>query len=149
MPGTRLGMIVGQIRRAATWLAGRAPSLGADPARPTVRGHSAGAHLASLLAATTPNDPGPPQTPIAGLLLSGKFDLADIPGSFLKDGTRMTKAEAASTPRSARAHPGPRRIIALGADETPPFHDQTGRLHRQFRSMGIAPDVLPCRGETT
>jgi arylformamidase len=39
MPGTRLPVLVDQVRRAAAWLAAQAPGLGADPARLTVSGH--------------------------------------------------------------------------------------------------------------
>jgi arylformamidase len=139
MPGARLATLVGQVRRAVGWLAAQAPALGADPDRLTVSGHSAGAHLASYLAATGVSDRSAPLTAVAGLLLlSGIYDLAEIPTSFLQDEARMTKAEAADwTPLTARQHAGPRRIVALGADETPPFHDQAARLHRLYRSMDI------------
>lgn len=139
MPGTRLPVLVGQVRRAAAWLAAQARGLGADPARLTASGHSAGAHLASYLAATGLPDTEPPATPVAGLLLlSGIYDLSGIPGSFLKDEARMTPAEAqAWSPLTAHQHAGPRRIIALGAEETPPFHDQAARLHGHFRARGI------------
>ena len=138
MPGTRLGTLVGQVRHAAAWLAAQAPGLGADPARMTVSGHSAGAHLASYLATTGPSDQ-PPTTPVAGLfLLSGIYDLSGIPASFLKDEARMTPAEAAAwSPLTARQHGKAKRIIALGADETPPFHVQAARLHRQYGAVGI------------
>ncbi|WP_137109129.1 alpha/beta hydrolase [Rhodobacter sp. SY28-1] len=144
MPGTRLPVLVDQIRRAAAWVASQARNLGADPARLTVSGHSAGAHLASYLAATGPSDQHPPSTPVAGfLLLSGIYDLSDIPASFLKDEARMTQAEAAAwSPLTAHQHCGPRRIVALGADETPPFHSQAARLHRRFAAAGIASDLM-------
>ena len=144
MPGTRLPVLVDQIRRAAAWLANQARNLGADPARLTVSGHSAGAHLASYLAATSPSDVAPPTTPVAGLLLlSGIYDLSDIPASFLKDEARMTPAEATAwSPLTAHQHGGPRRIVALGADETPPFHAQATRLHRRFAAAGIASDLM-------
>lgn len=144
MPGTRLPVLVGQIRHAAAWLASQARNLGADPTRLTVSGHSAGAHLASYLAATGPSDTATPMTPVAGLLLlSGLYDLADIPGSFLKDEARMTPTEAAAwSPLTAHQHGGPRRIIALGADETPPFHAQAARLHHRFSAVGIDSDLM-------
>lgn len=144
MPGARLSTLIGQVRRAAAWLAAQAVGLGADPARLTVSGHSAGAHLASYLAATGPSDPQPMSCPVAGLLLlSGIYDLADIPTSFLKDEARMTPAEAAAwSPLTAQQHPGPRRIVALGADETAPFHHQAARLHRRFQAGGIASHLL-------
>ena len=144
MPGTRLGTIVGQIRRAAAWLVAQAEALGADASRLTVSGHSAGAHLASYLAATGPAEVDPPLTPIAGLLLlSGIYDLSDIPGSFLKDEARMTAEEAAAwSPLRSRQHVGPKRMIALGAEETPPFHDQANRLHRLFQSVGLESTLI-------
>jgi arylformamidase len=144
MPGVRLATQVAQIRRAATWLAAQAPAMGADPGRLTVSGHSAGAHLASYLAATGRSDPRAPTTPIAGLLLaSGIYDLADIPTSFLKDETQMTRIEAEVwSPLTAHQHAGPRRIIALGANETPPFHQQAARLHRQLQARGPASDLI-------
>lgn len=144
MPGTRLPVLVNQVRRAARWLAVQAPGLGADPSRLTVSGHSAGAHLVSYLAATGPSDTRPPATPVAGLLLlSGIYDLSDIPESFLKTEARMTDAEAAAwSPLTARQHVGPRRIIALGAEETAPFHNQADRLHSLFRKMGIETGLI-------
>src|SRR5690606_37559921 len=56
MPDTRLGTIVSQVRAASTHLVGMAPELGADPGRVTASGHSAGAHLASYLAAIGPEE---------------------------------------------------------------------------------------------
>jgi arylformamidase len=132
MPDTRLANIVAQIRRAATHLAGIAPELGADPARFSVSGHSAGAHLASLLAAEAPGDreangglPGD-LPPLRGLMLvSGIYDLSDIPGSFLKDEARMRDDEArAWSPLQAQHAPGPQRVITRGGTETAPFQDQ-------------------------
>ena len=139
MPGTRLPVLIDQIRRAAAWLALQARSLGADPARLTVSGHSAGAHLASYLAASSPTDQQPPTTPVAGLLLlSGIYDLSAIPTSFLKDEARMTPDEASQwSPLTARHQVGPKRILALGADETSPIHTQAARLHQQYRASGI------------
>lgn len=132
MPGTRLPVLVDQVRRAAAWLVEQAPALGADPSRFTASGHSAGAHLVSYLAATGPEDPAPPQTPVAGLMLvSGIYDLSGIPGSFLKDEAKMTVAEAVAwSPLTSRQHNGPHRIVALGAEETAPFHEQARRLHQ-------------------
>jgi len=131
MPGTRLGTIVSQIRRAAQWLADNAAGFGADPAKLTASGHSAGGHLASLLAATAPGETSAPLPPVRGLMMvSGIFDLSDIPGSFLKDENRMTAAEARDySPLSATHHPVPVRIIALGQEETTPFHQQALALH--------------------
>ncbi|KZY33004.1 lipase [Roseovarius sp. HI0049] len=132
MPETRLAEIVAQVRVAARHLVRLAPDIGADPARFTVSGHSAGAHLASLLAAQAPGDAAPPDLPeVSGMLLvSGIYDLSGIPGSFLRDEAKMREDEArAWSPLLARHRPGPLRIITRGESETAPFHDQAVALN--------------------
>jgi len=127
MPGIRLGTIVAQVRAAARHLVAMAPGLGADPARLTVSGHSAGAHLACYLAGHGPGERTRPNLPaLRGLLLvSGIYDLSGIPGSFLKDEARMTLEETkAWSPMTSRHDPAPRRIMTRGEDETSPFHSQ-------------------------
>lgn len=127
MPETRLAEIVAQVRAAARRLVDLAPEIGADPERFTVSGHSAGAHLASLLACRAPGDNLPPDVPtLRGMLLvSGIYDLSDIPGSFLKDEAGMRADEAQAWSQLAARHmPGPLRIITRGEHETAPFQDQ-------------------------
>lgn len=138
MPGTGLAAIVAQVRAAAWHLLRIAPGLGADPARLTASGHSAGAHLASYLAAWGPGETDrPPLPPLRGLLLvSGIYDLSGIPGSFLKDETKMTPAEASAWSPLASVHlPGLPRIITRGAAETAPFQQQAAAL------AGMLPDT--------
>ena len=139
MPQTRLGAIVGQVRRATDQLLRQAPCWGADPARYSASGHSAGAHLASYLAALGPSDPQDLRLPpLTGLLLvSGLYDLSEIPSSFLKSETQMTPQEAADwSPLSAQHLPGPRRHLSHGALETAPFHDQAQRFEALLRGGG-------------
>ena len=149
MPRTRLADIVGQVRSAARHLAKLAPEIGADPARFTVSGHSAGAHLASLLASEAPGDAGPIDLPgLRGLLLvSGIYDLSDILGSFLKEETKMTRDEArAWSPLLAEHGPGPMRIITRGEDETEPFQNQAVALNSLLERDGHAVELRSERG---
>lgn len=143
MPGTRLGAIVGQVRQAALWLADNAASFGADPARLTASGHSAGGHLASLLAATAPGEGPVRLAPLKGLMMvSGIYDLSGIPGSFLKNENRMTTDEArAWSPLSATHHPLPTRIFAVGEMETAPFHDQAEALQTKLAGKDMATEL--------
>ena len=149
MPGTRLADIVGQVRSAARHLVKLAPEIGADPARFTVSGHSAGAHLASLLASEAPGDAGPIDLPgLRGLLLvSGIYDLSDIPGSFLKDETKMTRDEArAWSPLLAEHRPGSLRIVTRGEDETGPFQNQAVALNALLEREAHAVELRSERG---
>lgn len=147
MPGTRLPRIVAQIRAAARHVLAVAPEIGADPARFTASGHSAGAHLASYLAAHGPDETpgaasGPLPAPRALLLVSGIYDLSGIPGSFLKDEAKMTPEEAAAwSPLTSDQLPGPRRILTCGAAETAPFHDQSAALAARLLGQGAAVEL--------
>lgn len=149
MPGTRLDVLVDQVRRSVLWLQHRAGDFGADPRRLTVSGHSAGAHLASYLAATGSSETKEPPLPrIQGLLfLSGIYDLSGIPNSFLRDEAQMTAAEAnAWSPLTSGQHPCPRRIVAYGGDETTPFHDQAMQFQVVLASKNEKADLLPAPG---
>lgn len=140
MPETRLAEIVAQVRSAARHIAALAPEIGADPTRFTVSGHSAGAHLASLLASDAPGDVAPVERPrLRGLMLvSGIYDLSGIPGSFLKDEAKMTGDEAKSwSPLSARHWTGPQRIVTRGAQETAPFQEQAVALGDLLERAGL------------
>lgn len=140
MPDTRLAEIVAQTRKAALFLQGKASELGADPNRFTASGHSAGAHLASLLAAQAPGDIHHPHLPkMQGLfLVSGIYDLAEIPNSFLRHEAEMCADEAAAwSPLSARHLQVPQRIITRGSEETEPFHNQAQALHEQIQDNGM------------
>lgn len=139
MPDTRLAEIVAQVRASARHLVEIAPVIGAGPAHFTASGHSAGAHLASLLAAQAPGDAGPPDMPglRAMLLVSGIYDLSGIPHSFLKDEAKMREDEARDwSPLQARHLPGTRRVITRGEAETAPFHHQATALSALLDQYG-------------
>ncbi|MGY9048470.1 MAG: alpha/beta hydrolase [Rhodobacterales bacterium] len=61
MRSSHLRDIVTQVRTASGSITALAPTFGANPDRMTASGHSAGAHLASLLAAHAPCDIGLPR----------------------------------------------------------------------------------------
>lgn len=144
MPGERLDLLVNQVRRALTWLHANAVSIGANPNRLTVSGHSAGAHLSSFLAASGPKEASPALPDVKGLfLLSGIYDLAGIPDSFLRSEAEMTRIEAATwSPLSSTQHHGPRRIIAYGSSETAPFLQQAKVLAAALVADGQQTQLL-------
>lgn len=137
MPGQRLPVLVDQVRRAVNWLQDNATQFGANPERITVSGHSAGAHLASYLAATGPEDTATVRLPaLKGmLLLSGIYDLSEIPDSFLRHETQLTRSEAAAySPLKSNHRKGLKRILAYGADETAPFHEHAKALQQRLQA---------------
>jgi len=138
MPGVRMADLVAQVRKAVHWLTSHATTWGADPSRLTASGHSAGAHLASYLAASGPQDDTRPDTlprvlPRSLLLVSGIYDLAPIRNSFLQAEIALTPAEAALwSPVSAAHALGPARTLVVGGAETPPFHAQAQALRARL-----------------
>lgn len=149
MPGERLDVLVSQVRRSVVWLQQHARDFGADPARLSVSGHSAGAHLASFLAATGPAETEAPRLPdLKGLLLiSGIYDLSGIPDSFLRDEARMTPTEAqAWSPLTSQQRACPKRIIAFGGDETPPFHEQASEFQARLSNQNNQSRLLSVPG---
>ena len=148
MPHKRLEVLVDQVRRAVGWLQAHCREFGADPARLTVSGHSAGAHLASYLAAKGPKEDRQPVLPsIQGLfLLSGIYDLSDIPQSFLREEAQMTEAEAGAWSPLASSHHPARRIIAYGGQETAPFLEQASLFHGRLSSSNGKADLISAPG---
>jgi arylformamidase len=133
MPDARMATLVGHVRRAAEWLAEHGAALGLDPSRLTASGHSAGAHLATFLAARAPHEAAAPAVrPRALLLVSGIYDLAPITNSFLQKEIGLTDEEVARwTPLAAEPVPDVVRLLAVGGEETEPFHDQAADYARR------------------
>ncbi|MDQ0512516.1 alpha/beta hydrolase [Ancylobacter amanitiformis] len=137
MPAVRMETVVGQVRRARDWIARHIGEHGGDPARLTVSGHSAGAHLAALLF-----DDRQPAALDGVLLLSGLYDLAPLQASFLKDLIALTDAEVARFSPLGRVYgTGPRvdpRVeLLVGEHETPPFHAQADAFAAHLAGAGL------------
>jgi arylformamidase len=129
MPQARMPDLVSQVRRAAEWVTHHIADYGGDAERISVSGHSAGAHLASYLAATAPGEA--PQVSRARklVLISGIYDLAPIPSSFLQPELGLTWKEVENwSPLDADHHPDVERSIIVGGEETGPFHSQAKEL---------------------
>ena len=126
MPGVRMANLVRETREAAAWLAAHASEFGGDGGKLSASGHSAGAHLCSYLASHSPHECALPKTPVKSLLmLSGIYDLRPITTSFLKPELMLTDEEVAHwSPFEAVPSPDTHYEIAVGHDETEPFHLQ-------------------------
>ncbi|MGO4440895.1 alpha/beta hydrolase [Rhizobium sp. RAF56] len=134
MPGVRMDVLVDQVRAAKRWVLERISSYGGDPACLSISGHSAGAHLASFLfhRGDTKSDVG------AALLLSGIFDLEPLQKSFLQAEIAITDEEvAAFSPLTHTHDESCHVVVAVGADETPPFHRQANEFASSLEKQGL------------
>ena len=132
MPAVRLSDIVDQVRRARRWIADNIAAHGGDPARVTVSGHSAGAHLATFLFTADQPDP------VTGaLLLGGLYDLRPLQASFLQPLIGLTDDEVATLSPIGHRHSAATRVMVLwGARETAPFHEQAKAFAGHLADQG-------------
>ncbi|WP_164761706.1 MULTISPECIES: alpha/beta hydrolase [unclassified Mesorhizobium] len=133
MPEVRMAAIVDQIRRAKQWVLDHIVDHGGDPARLSVSGHSAGAHLATFLFEKTPM----PSRIRAALLLGGLYDLKPLQTSFLQPLIGITDDEASAfTPMTRWHDPETAATILVGDQETSPFHQQAADFGKRLRAQG-------------
>lgn len=121
MPSVRMETVVAQVRRARDWIVQHIGAHGGDPARLTISGHSAGAHLGALLF-----DASQPAGRISGaVLISGIYDLAPLQNSFLRELIDLADEEVRDFSPLARDYrAGPHVRLLVGKLETAPFHRQ-------------------------
>jgi arylformamidase len=148
LPGARMAQLVADVRQAAMWVGSHIAEYGGDPARISASGHSAGAHLASYLAALAPHEHGFPATRIKALLLvSGIYDLRPIRTSFLQPELGLTPEEVGEwSPFEAIQAPGTGITLAVGRQETEPFHLQAQDFAYAAERRGAAVERLTLPG---
>ena len=134
MPAMRMATLVDQVRRAKQWVLDNISQYGGDPDRLTISGHSAGAHLATML---FQHGRGPSRVRSA-LLLGGLYDLKPLQKSFLKHEIALTDDEvAAFTPMKKQYDASTDVMVVVGAKETLPFHQQANTFSRKLSSQGL------------
>ena len=134
MPHVRMEVLVDQVRRAKQWVLAHIASHGGDASRFSVSGHSAGAHLASFLFHRQEAFSGVS----AALLLGGLYDLKPLQSSFLQSEIGITDREVADfSPILHSFDQRCRATIAVGAEETPPFHRQAEAFSSHLQQQGL------------
>jgi arylformamidase len=125
-----------QMARALAWAWRHAALYGGDPRRIVVAGHSAGGHLAAMMAACDWKQVGVdlPERLLAGsLALSGLFDLEPFRHTpFLKDDLALTSEMVARTSPARFADPGGVLHAWVGGDESEEFHRQNELIRQQW-----------------
>ncbi|ESY06394.1 esterase [Mesorhizobium sp. LNJC399B00] len=134
MPTVRMARIVDQVRRAKRWVFDNVAHHGGNPGLLTVSGHSAGAHLATMLF----DGDERPSGIKAALLLGGLYDLKPLQMSFLAAEIAITDEEARRfSPIDHSFDPSVGVDILVGADEAPPFHSQAALFTDHLDTQGL------------
>jgi arylformamidase len=146
-PQLRIDDIVRQCRVAIAWLAQNAQRYGADASKLYIAGHSAGGHLASMMAAT--HWPSVSTTlPIdllkGAICISGLYDLEPIRHTSVNQDVRL---DLAAAKRLSPAFLQPAFtipiLLAVGGDESDEFKRQTQLLMDSWSHPGMQNIALP------
>lgn len=147
--GGDLMPIAGQVRRGVAWVYNNAATLGADPRRLYVCGHSSGAHLAGVVLTTDwAGDFGLPADIVrGGMLNSGMYDLRPVRLSARSDYVNFTDTvvEALSPQRHVDRLTCPIRV-SHGTLESPEFVRQARDFVAAANAAGKSAELLVGEG---
>lgn len=127
-PGQRIGETVQQVRRAVTWIDRHIEDLGGNRDRMVLAGHSAGGHLAGMMATSVPEEKlGFAHDLLKGaLLLSGLFNLKPIMQLEINDHLRIDAQEVRNMSPSERSlYVSGSVLVACGEEEPAGFKVQS------------------------
>jgi arylformamidase len=148
-PKVTVDEIVRECRAAIAWTYKNAQEFGGDASRIYVTGNSAGGHLTAMLAVTDwEGDYGLPRDIIkGGCPISGLYDLAPFPFSWLQPKLQLTGAQVLRNSPSLHARPGlPSMLISWGAEESEEFHHQSESFAEAWRKADNEATLLPQQG---
>ena len=149
-PTVNIDEIVRQSREAVAWTYSNAESFGGNPQQITVSGHSAGGHLAGMLMSVSwKNDYGLPQDMIKGFLpISGLFDLAPFPFSWLQPKLQLTTEEVMrNSPLLQKPTCSSPVVVTVGEKESNEFQRQSENYAEYLKHNGISTKYLSVRGK--
>lgn len=149
-PHVTIGEIVVQVRRACAWLWRHAEQYRIDRQRIQVVGHSAGAHLTTMLCVTDWHevDAGlPPRLLHSALAISGIYDLGPLRFTTMNDALELT-AETVNNLSPLRYTPNSSVAlsVAVGGSESREFHRQARELAETWRRHMQSLEVLTVPG---
>ena len=139
-PVVTIDEIVRQVRAAIAWTWTNASTFEGDRDRITLSGHSAGGHLtARALATDWPGDYDlPPGIIKKALAISGLFDLAPFPYSWLQPSLQLSWEQVLrQSPIRCLPDTSPPLAIAVGAAELAEFRRQASTFHALRAERGL------------
>ena len=132
-PGVSISHIVEQCREAVLWLGREGARYDIPAQRLVVAGHSAGGHLAAMLFATDWAAHGGAGAIVAGVAISGVFDLEPLLQVSFNSDLRLDVARArALSPIHVASKVRAPLLIAAGANETGEFIRQSWLLWERW-----------------
>ncbi len=138
-PRSTIGAMIRECRMALRWLANRHETLGIDPDRISVSGHSAGAHLLAMLLSDNPSEHNiePPRI-CSATLISGIYDIRPIPRTYIDEPLQLTERQTLIwSPMLLKSAASVPVHIAVAEHDTPEFIRQA----EAYRDILVSQDV--------
>jgi arylformamidase len=138
-PEVDMDGMVDQVRDALDWVWQQLPARGYRPSRTLVAGHSAGAHLAMMMASTDWRARGHACNPLHGAFgLSGLYTLRPLMSTYLNRDLRISDANAVRNSPQSLVHANlPQVLLGVGALESQAFQRQTEDYRDALRQAGV------------
>jgi arylformamidase len=148
-PSVTLPVLVEQVRSALDWTFRNAASFGGDPAQLHVAGHSAGGHLAAMMAITDWAARGLPADVLKSVTaISGIYDMQPMRLIPLNAQLKLDEATAKALSPDLGTPPQDLPIlVAVGDAETDEFVRQTRMLVHTWRTEGCDVELLEAPGD--
>lgn len=136
VPQIRYPAFVQDGAAAVRWIEAHAPSLGGDPDRLIIAGHSAGAYNAAMLAYDR-RWLGPEQRQVKGFIgLAGPYDFVPFTGPLARAAFAGTKDLASTQPVSFVEKGSPPAFLATGAKDSTVLPRNSDALAARLTAVG-------------
>jgi arylformamidase len=145
-PAVTIDEIVRQCRAAVAWLLDNAEAYGGDSSRVYVTGHSAGGHLTAMVLATDWADTYGRSADglLGGCAISGLFDLAPFPYTYLQPKLQLTWAQVRrNSPIEQVPDSAPPLIVSYGEDESAEMERQSEAFLDAWTEAGLDGSLYP------